>query len=84
MNDDFPNELLWPGDHRRFRGSTAEEMDEEMRELQRDPLRLRSQAAELEEEVEKFLGRREDLFEEEERGWLRKLFRKNTERSKQR
>jgi hypothetical protein len=82
----FPNELLWDFDHRPLRGATAAEMDEELRQLQRDPLglarqRLRSEAREMELEVDKFLTGHEDLFEADEKHWLRRLFAKHTERS---
>jgi hypothetical protein len=81
----FPDELLWPDDHQRLRGATAADMDAELNQLMRDPLgldqqRLRSEARQMEQEVDKFLER-DETFEEDEKGWLRKLFKRHTERS---
>jgi hypothetical protein len=90
------DQLFWDEPRIRLRGSTAAEMDEELREREADPwdlyrnVRLRSDGTPVEEGEEKlllssnpiedFAVAHSDEIEPEDRKWLGKLFRRHRER----
>jgi hypothetical protein len=93
---DYPDELYWDAPHRNLRGSTAAEMDEELRQHAADPwgllrtnVRLRSNGSPAGEDtagdhssnmIEDYAVGHTEEIEPEDRKFLGKLFRKHRER----